>query len=109
MWYDIQTKWHEDGYRRSSNIKVFASEISEAVMLVLLMGGIYEVHCCDGLRCINIYAKLHTHWFRHSAVARGLQVHTHRDQGGLISLLLSFKNMANWIKMLQGTTKQETD
>jgi hypothetical protein len=43
MWHDILTKFHEDCYRRSSNIEVFPLEIWKAVMLVLLMKGIYEV------------------------------------------------------------------
>jgi hypothetical protein len=40
MCHDILTKFHEDRYRRSSNIKNFASEIREAAMLVLLRGRI---------------------------------------------------------------------
>jgi hypothetical protein len=43
MWHDIGTKFHEDRYRRSRNIKVLPQNILEAAMLVLLMGRIYEV------------------------------------------------------------------
>jgi hypothetical protein len=32
----------------------------------------------------------------------GLQVHTHRHHGGLISIILSFKNKANRIKCFRG-------
>jgi hypothetical protein len=42
MWHDIHTKFHEDWCRSSSNIKVL-SQIWGVVMLVLLMGGIYEL------------------------------------------------------------------
>jgi hypothetical protein len=38
----------------------------------------------------------------------GTQVHTHRQQDGLISLLLSLQNKVHRIKMLQGATKQES-
>jgi hypothetical protein len=41
--HDIHTKFYDDLFRQSSNIKVTASTIWEAPMLVLLMGGIYEV------------------------------------------------------------------
>jgi hypothetical protein len=40
-------------------------------MLVLLMGGIYELRHCDGLRCHDINAKFHKDWFRHSEVVSG--------------------------------------
>jgi hypothetical protein len=30
-----------------------------------LVGGIYEVHGWDGLRCRNIHTKFHKDWFRH--------------------------------------------
>jgi hypothetical protein len=37
------TKFHDYRFRKASNIKVIISTISEAVMLVLLMIGIYEI------------------------------------------------------------------
>jgi hypothetical protein len=42
MWHDILTEFHEDCYRRSSNIKVLPQKF-ETVMLVLLIGRVYEV------------------------------------------------------------------
>jgi hypothetical protein len=39
--YDFCHKW----FRNSSNVKLAASTILEAAVLVLLMGGIYQV-CC---------------------------------------------------------------
>jgi hypothetical protein len=66
----FSTKFKENRYRRSSNIKVLLpSDIWEAVMLVLLIGRIYELHRCDGLRC-HVDTEFHTDWFRHSKVSR---------------------------------------
>jgi hypothetical protein len=42
-----------------------------AVMLLLLMGGFYEVCCWDGLWCHDIYTKFHKDWFRHSKFLGG--------------------------------------
>jgi hypothetical protein len=42
--------------------------IWEVIMLVLLMGGIYEIHHWDGIRCHDIRTKSHVDWFRHSEV-----------------------------------------
>jgi hypothetical protein len=39
----MYTKFHDHQISHSSNIKVINSTISEAAVLVLLMGGIYEV------------------------------------------------------------------
>jgi uncharacterized protein involved in cysteine biosynthesis len=36
-----------------------------AVMLVLLMGGIYNVRRWNGLKWHDIYAKFYEDWFRH--------------------------------------------
>jgi hypothetical protein len=35
------------------------------------MGGFYEVHHWDGLRCHDIHTKFHKDWFRHSKVYMG--------------------------------------
>jgi hypothetical protein len=43
MWHDVHAKFHEDWYRRSSNVNVLPQEF-EALWLVLLMGVIYELH-----------------------------------------------------------------
>jgi hypothetical protein len=37
---DIHTKFHDDRFRNSSNIKVISSTVREAVLLVLLTRGI---------------------------------------------------------------------
>jgi hypothetical protein len=42
-WHDIHAKFYDNRFRRSSNIKVIISTMSEAAVLVLLMGRIYEV------------------------------------------------------------------
>jgi hypothetical protein len=36
----------------------------------MLMGRIYEVYCCDGLRRHDIHTKFHKAWLRHSKVKR---------------------------------------
>jgi hypothetical protein len=36
-----------------------------------MLGGIYEVSRCDGLRYCNIHTKFHKDWFRHSTGDRG--------------------------------------
>jgi hypothetical protein len=42
-WHDIHTKSHDDRFRHSINFKGSTSTVREAVMLVLLMRGIYDV------------------------------------------------------------------
>jgi hypothetical protein len=34
-------------------------------MLELLIGGIYELCRCNGLRCHDIYTKFQKDWFKH--------------------------------------------
>jgi hypothetical protein len=46
-------------FRHSSNIKVISSIMWEAVMFVLLMGGVYKVCHWDGLRWLDIHNKFH--------------------------------------------------
>jgi hypothetical protein len=41
----VQTKFHEDWFMHSGNIKVITFAICEAAVLALLMGRIYDV-CC---------------------------------------------------------------
>jgi hypothetical protein len=52
-WHDIRTKFHDDWFRHSSNVKLITSVVWEAALLVLLMGRIYEVRfemaSCDML------------------------------------------------------------
>jgi hypothetical protein len=56
-----------------------------------LMGGIYEVHHWDGLRCHDIHTRSRKDWLRHSNVNGG-DTQTHRQHGDRISLLLFFQN-----------------
>jgi hypothetical protein len=60
-WFLYQV--HGDRFTHSSNIKVITETISGAAVLVLLMGGTYEV--C--LRWHNIHIKFHGDTFRHSS------------------------------------------
>jgi hypothetical protein len=50
-WHGMQTMSHDDRFRHSSNIK----DITSAKVLVLLMGGIYDICHWDGL----IHIKFH--------------------------------------------------
>jgi hypothetical protein len=75
-WHDIGTKLHDDRFRHSSNIEVITSKISEAAVLVLPMGDIYEVLCCDGRRWHHIHISFHKGQFRHSEV---VMEDTHTD------------------------------
>jgi hypothetical protein len=54
-WHDIHTKFHEDWFRHSSNIKVITSTIQKAVALVLLRRRIYDECCWEDLRWQNTY------------------------------------------------------
>jgi hypothetical protein len=63
----IYIKFPNNLFRYLSNIKVITSTTSEAVVLVLLMGMIYEVRCGDGLVRHDICTKFHSDLFRHSS------------------------------------------
>jgi hypothetical protein len=56
-WY-IHTKFHDDRFRYSSNIKGITSTVLEAVVLVLLMRGIYDLLHWAGLRWHDIYIPI---------------------------------------------------
>jgi hypothetical protein len=60
----MHTKIHDDRFRHSSNIKVIASEVSQAAVLVLPMGRIKYVTemASDSM----VYMALYEDWFRHS-------------------------------------------
>jgi hypothetical protein len=42
-WHDVYMTFHDDWFRHSSSIKGITSTIGEAVVLLLLIRGIYEV------------------------------------------------------------------
>jgi hypothetical protein len=57
-------------------------------MLVILMGGIYELRRLDGVMCqdIRVHTKFHKDWSRHSKVNRGdIHRHTHTQDRKVIS------------------------
>jgi hypothetical protein len=59
-WHDIRTKFHDDRLEHA-DIKVIFSTILEATMLVLLIGGVYEVCYWDGsggLMLISAFMKI---------------------------------------------------
>jgi hypothetical protein len=54
-WHDMYTKFHEDWFGYSGNIKVITLTVSEAAVLVLLRGMIYDVYHWDDLRWHNMH------------------------------------------------------
>jgi hypothetical protein len=57
-WHHIHTKSHDDQFKHSSNVKGITSTIWEAIVLVLLMRGIYDVRHWDAVEmasCVIIY------------------------------------------------------
>jgi hypothetical protein len=54
--YDLNTKFHEDWFGHSGNIKVITSTIWEAAVLVLLTGRIYDVCRWDDLGRHDAYS-----------------------------------------------------
>jgi hypothetical protein len=48
-WHGIHAKFHINQLRNSSNIKGITSTVCKTIVLVLLMGGVYDVHHWDGL------------------------------------------------------------
>jgi hypothetical protein len=51
----IHDKSNDDRFRHSSNIKGITSKIWDAIVLVLLMTGIYDLRQWGSLRWIDIY------------------------------------------------------
>jgi hypothetical protein len=54
----------------------FCLKILKAVILVLLLGGIYELRRRDGLKCHDTHTKFNKDWFRNSKV---VEEYTHTD------------------------------
>jgi hypothetical protein len=54
-WHDTHTKFHEDWFGPSSNIKVITSTIREATVLVLLIGRNYYSCLWVDLRRLDMY------------------------------------------------------
>jgi hypothetical protein len=68
----IHIKCHDDRFRNSSNIKGITSWTWEAVVLVLLMKGIYDVRRWDGYRWHDIHTKCYDDQFRHLNNIKGI-------------------------------------
>jgi hypothetical protein len=41
----VDTKFHGNGFRHSSNIRLITATIEEAAVVILLVGGIFVVSC----------------------------------------------------------------
>jgi hypothetical protein len=50
IWHGYYTKFHDDRFRHSSNIKVITTKMLNDVIMALLIGGICEVRSLDGER-----------------------------------------------------------
>jgi hypothetical protein len=61
---------HDSQLRHSNNIKVITSTVSEAGVLVLEMGGIYEIYHCDSLKWNDIHPKFLDNEFRQSSITK---------------------------------------
>jgi hypothetical protein len=57
----VYTKYHDDRLRNLSNIMIITT-VWEAVMLVLLIEGIYEVTCWDCCIWHDIHTEFHEDW-----------------------------------------------
>jgi hypothetical protein len=64
-WDDMHTKFHEDWLGHSSNIKVITSTVWEAVVLALLLRGIYYILRWHGFRWRDLHTNLHYDRLRH--------------------------------------------
>jgi hypothetical protein len=69
-WHDIHTKFYKNWFGHSGNIKVVASTIWEAAVLVLLMWKIYDV--CDWDVMTYAY-QVHNPWFRLSSNVKNIK------------------------------------
>jgi hypothetical protein len=72
-----------DPFTHWSKVMVTASTILEASLLVLLMGGIYEVCCWDGLRWYEVCTKFRKDLLRCSASVTVV----HIQEGNFISVI----------------------
>jgi hypothetical protein len=94
-WHDIRTKFLDDQFRFSINIKVITSTMWEVEILVWLMGGIYEVRCWDCVRWNTIHTTFYGDRFRHS---RNIMViaSTVREAAVLLLLIQGIYDGLRW-------------
>jgi hypothetical protein len=71
-WQDINTNFHDNWFRFSSNTESISATISVDSVLVLLMRGIYDVCHWDSLRCHDMHVKFQYGRFRHSSNIIGM-------------------------------------
>jgi hypothetical protein len=58
-WYDVHIEFHNDRFRRWSNVKVSTSSTWETAVLVLLMEEIYEIWYWNGLPVAREITSVH--------------------------------------------------
>jgi hypothetical protein len=80
IWHTSDTKFHDGRFKRSGNIKVFASTISEDAVLVLLMRGTYKVNHRVRITWSDLHTKCHEDLYRSSKVAWEVDIYiqTHK-------------------------------
>jgi hypothetical protein len=66
----IHTRFRDNRFWNSSNIKGITSTTCKAVVLVVLTRGIYELRCRGYLRWHDISIKSHGDRFRHSSTIK---------------------------------------
>jgi hypothetical protein len=68
----LHTQSRDNWITQSSSINVITAIILKAAMLVLLMGGIYEVCRLDDLVWHDIYTDFHVVWYSRSSNIKAL-------------------------------------
>jgi hypothetical protein len=66
-WLGTHTEIYDDRFRHSIAVKVITCKISEAGMLALLVGGIYELRCSDDLKWHVIHTRFRFYRFWYSS------------------------------------------
>jgi hypothetical protein len=91
-WHDVYTRFHRHSSRYSRNNTVITSTISEAALLVLLMGGFMKYAAEMASAWHDIHTKFHKYRFRLSMLLKVTHIHSDRQQGHLISQVSFFRN-----------------
>jgi hypothetical protein len=108
-WY--HTKFHDDRFRRLSNVNAIAATIWKAVVFVLLMGMIYEVHSwmnSGGMLYQDSWRQVQA--FRSYLEHIDTQTHIYMEQYIIITVLLLFLNKQNRLSAYsRGSTQRITN
>jgi hypothetical protein len=89
-WHDIHTKFIRIGLGIRNHIQLITLTILNVAMLVLLMGGIYEVRRSKRTRWYDIHSKFHDYQFSHSRNMKVI-ISTTREVSMLVLLMKSLR------------------